>query len=790
MNCDARMHRAATGLRLGWIPLILALSGCALRPGAVSRPSPPQPPPAETRARALPGYDARIDSLDAVDVSALAGKRIAIDPGHGGFFRGSIGVKGLTESEVNLGVSLELQRLLVAQGAEVFLTRTTDRDFLTPADSGLRADLTERVRLANAFRPDFFLSIHHNADPGGAHDKNEIQTYYKLSDEGASIDAAASLHRFLKRNLGIERQRIVPGNYFVLRNSDAPGVLSEASYLTNPDVEERLRQAEKQRLEAEALFLGLAHYFARRAPQANRFAALGPEGRPDTVFTEIDGPTLSAEIEGAFDVAELEVDGIARPLDRIGTRLTWRPAAALTAGRHEGQLRVGLSGTGSSPSYPIAFTIVRRGSRLEASWHPGASSRRMAVRIALLDRAGLPSADSLRLRVRALQAGISPAETVVTIRDGIAWAYPRLTPRAPLGTSWLSITALDTKGSLTTKLAAPLTTASPPSWTGWALRMPEGTALRGAPGTTGPDPTLPWITRDGFLILDADSSGRPRVPRLSGFRTWGADSVVPPRWTMVAAGALHGRRILIDPDGGGEESGGMGRSGTRAAFHNMEVARALGSLLEAAGAHVRLARSGDYAASDVERVRIAESFGADRYLRIGHRAEAPHLGYYFSSAPGRRWAQRTAAWMARLGVDSVGVAENAQYPLQQSSAVAMYCGARRVDDAAAEERMNRPGAARALAYALYLGLIEEWAPATAGDLDTLVVQAPDGSPRPGALVTLGGAFVLQADERGRVIFARTEPGPIEARLAHRTTEARKVLLDSDRSSVLIGPADR
>src|SRR4030095_12561368 len=153
-----------------------------------------------------------------------------------------------------------------ARGAEVLLTRETDRDFLTPADSALRADLAERTRIANAFRPELFVSIHHNADAGGAHDRNEIQPYYKLGDEGRSLDAAASLHRYLKRNLGIERHRILPGHYYVLRNSDAPAVLTEASFLTNPDVEQKLAQPEKRRLEAEAIFLGIAHFFSRRVP--------------------------------------------------------------------------------------------------------------------------------------------------------------------------------------------------------------------------------------------------------------------------------------------------------------------------------------------------------------------------------------------------------------------------------------------------------------------------------------------------------------------------------------------
>src|SRR4029077_19323133 len=99
------------------------------------------------------------------------------------------------------------------------------------------------------------------------------------------------------------------------------------------------------------------------------------------------------------------------------------------------------------------------------------------------------------------------------------------------------------------------------------------TALANAPGTTGADPTTAWINRDGFASLDKDASGRLAVPALPGYRRWGVDSLPPPRLVAIAGGALHGRRIVIDPDGGGENPAGTGPSGTRAAGLNLEVAR-------------------------------------------------------------------------------------------------------------------------------------------------------------------------------------------------------------------------
>src|SRR5262249_11729999 len=92
---------------------LFVVASCGRRP--VSPPVPPPLPP----AHAIPGYEALADSLSLLDTSGLKGRRIALDPGHGGVYRGAMGVHGLTEAEVNLAVALRLRDLLVAQGAEV-----------------------------------------------------------------------------------------------------------------------------------------------------------------------------------------------------------------------------------------------------------------------------------------------------------------------------------------------------------------------------------------------------------------------------------------------------------------------------------------------------------------------------------------------------------------------------------------------------------------------------------------------------------------------------------------------
>jgi N-acetylmuramoyl-L-alanine amidase len=785
-------------LALAALATIAALSGCA---------SVPARPPSQPGARPAPGYVKRVDELNAIDASSLSGRRIVLDPGHGGIFRGALGVDGLTEAEVNLGVAHHLRGLLEARGAIVFMTRTDDRDFLSPADSTLRFDLSERTRLANEFHPDLFVSIHHNADARGAHDVNETQTYYKLGDDGPSLDAAADVHRYLVRNLGIAKHRIMPGNYFVLRNSEAPALLTESSYLTNPDVEKKLALAAKQRLEAEALFLGLAKYFARRVPVIEEFRAYA-DGYPGADSSFIGGFSLRARVRGAADQISMTLDGAPVAPMIHGDRLDWSDRRGLPIGVHVATLRIGLAGEGTSSTRTLRLHVSNAPNRIVAEFPDQLlwkADQPLGLRVRILDQGGFVDRDTLRVRVRDVGTRpLSPADTVIDIVDGEGWAYfwpstravklrSARAPRLVDVVVGLHPPMLGESGKLVDDVRLTISTYAPmeaPSRTGFARGMPADTILTGVPGTTGFAPRIEWINRDGFVRLWRDSSGAVRLPRLAGYRAWPSDSIWPPRFAAIAGGALHGRRITLDPDGGGEDAAGSGPSGTRASTLNLEVARALAGYLVAAGAEVKLTREGDFSMSDVERVQVSEAFRADRFVRIGHAAEPPMLGYYFSSAGGKRMAERAAAAFASLGIAAPRLAEDAQYPLQQTSCPALYVSIARVDDASSEEALLAPGALRAEAYALFVALAREWAPDAEWPADSIEVRSADGKPVSGAAVTLGGALVVETDAFGRARFARTEAGPIEASVEDSRVHARTILLDSSRGIILTGSIGR
>lgn len=67
--------------------------------------------------------------------SALKGKTVCLDPGHGGTAATDsyrVGLGGEREERINLRVALELKKMLEAKGARVVMTRTADVDVPPP----------------------------------------------------------------------------------------------------------------------------------------------------------------------------------------------------------------------------------------------------------------------------------------------------------------------------------------------------------------------------------------------------------------------------------------------------------------------------------------------------------------------------------------------------------------------------------------------------------------------------------------------------------------------------------
>ncbi|MGH7535303.1 MAG: N-acetylmuramoyl-L-alanine amidase family protein, partial [Gemmatimonadales bacterium] len=182
----------------------------------------------------------------------LRDRLIAVDPGHPP--AGATGPTGLREAEANLGVALELRRLLETAGSRVLMTRTSDTAI----------DLYPRVALAEREGAELLVSVHNNALPDGVNPltNNGTSVYY---NQPQSVLLAREVQAALVRRLGLRDLGIGLGDLALVRGTWMPSVLTEGLFMIMPDQEAALRTIEGRRQYAAGIVEGIRRFLGERA---------------------------------------------------------------------------------------------------------------------------------------------------------------------------------------------------------------------------------------------------------------------------------------------------------------------------------------------------------------------------------------------------------------------------------------------------------------------------------------------------------------------------------------------
>jgi N-acetylmuramoyl-L-alanine amidase len=221
---------------------------------------------------------------------------IVLDAGHGGHDPGSIGVTGVREKQVTLGVTLKLGALIRKNlpGVEVVYTRKDDRF----------VELDRRGTIANEAGGKLFISIHANSlrrkpsptrgfevyllRPGRTEEAIAIaerenavieleegyeDRYQQLTEENFILVAMAqSAHvkaselfadltqRELETKVKIPNRGVKQAGFYVLVGAAMPNVLIETAYLSNREDEKLLKSEVGQQKIAEAIFRAVKKY--------------------------------------------------------------------------------------------------------------------------------------------------------------------------------------------------------------------------------------------------------------------------------------------------------------------------------------------------------------------------------------------------------------------------------------------------------------------------------------------------------------------------------------------------
>ncbi len=220
---------------------------------------------------------------------------IVLDAGHGGHDYGAIGVNGVREKDVNLGITLKLGKLLEKnmKDVKVVYTRKTDKF----------VELYKRGQIANENDGKLFISIHCNSTPKKPTDASGFEVYllrpgrtkeaisiaerensviqyednpgrYKaLTDENFILVSMAQssymkysekfsdiLNKEFSKDLSEPSRGVKQAGFYVLVGASMPSVLIESGFLSNKKDANYLKSSKGQQAIAESIFKAIKKF--------------------------------------------------------------------------------------------------------------------------------------------------------------------------------------------------------------------------------------------------------------------------------------------------------------------------------------------------------------------------------------------------------------------------------------------------------------------------------------------------------------------------------------------------
>lgn len=166
---------------------------------------------------------------------------VVVDPGHGGTTtvggsspNNAIGPTGLREKNVTLDIAKRVRPLLVADGVDVRMTRTTDKN----------VGLDARAHVARDAGADAFVAIHFN---GFNQTAQGTETYHHTSASADSRALAALVQAEVLKATDLKDRKVKKDNFAVLRPSNhdsrTAACLLEISFMDVAAEEARLKTA-------------------------------------------------------------------------------------------------------------------------------------------------------------------------------------------------------------------------------------------------------------------------------------------------------------------------------------------------------------------------------------------------------------------------------------------------------------------------------------------------------------------------------------------------------------------
>jgi len=192
--------------------------------------------------------------------SFLEGRKIVIDPGHGGKDPGTTECIGLYESVANLDIAFQLKTKLEENGATAYITRDVDEDGIDDLADDQTLTNEDRYDFANSTDAEVLISIHLN----GSLDHNKNGTLSLYSKPRKDEEFTNILHDSMLAELGLDNLGTTNFMSGVILRFNGPASLQEPLYLSNTAECLALKDGTgiRQQQIVNALFNGLNEWFS------------------------------------------------------------------------------------------------------------------------------------------------------------------------------------------------------------------------------------------------------------------------------------------------------------------------------------------------------------------------------------------------------------------------------------------------------------------------------------------------------------------------------------------------
>lgn len=184
--------------------------------------------------------------------------KIALDAGHGVNTPGKRTPDGEREWSFN-------DKVLRAAGAS--LRRYKGVQIMRTDDASGKSDvsLAERVRKANAWGADVFVSFHHNAMSGAWHSGGGTEVFTSNGASSKSVSLAKAVAPKVAKAMGLSNRGVKRADFYVIRYTKMPSILVEGGFMDSRVDIKALRDDAKLRAQGEAVAEAIAEVFGLKA---------------------------------------------------------------------------------------------------------------------------------------------------------------------------------------------------------------------------------------------------------------------------------------------------------------------------------------------------------------------------------------------------------------------------------------------------------------------------------------------------------------------------------------------